>query len=228
LDESLYDDDYQAFGSSKAHLVFAVPVTELAPAEVVTEFPEVSPQESPEELNEEFNEDFPEDISADELFELGSDQQEVAAEDSAAPELLYDYEEVTSSPDEFDTKGEVGEYEKDNDTFESVITNLDRDVYESTDEPNLEEVTTTLPFESAPLSFEVSSTPMPLHARLNDVSKKTVDVSDKKSMRGAKIIGKSTIREVHSSDPVVCFKNGKCIKVRGFRKRRSSGYLKRR
>ncbi|XP_047497796.1 proline-rich protein 36-like [Penaeus chinensis] len=204
------DADYtvgvdQRFSGSNAHVIFAVPVTEYIPEDTT----QISLDE---EATEEVIDQATEFFSITENFAEEADT-EVTTEDTATTEddsmmketmdelVLERSESTTPLADEYTT---LNPFESDSDAITTEPT---------TELGTIDLGTTTT---ARPASLR------PLHTRLQEVGKKTVHPVDKKDSRSPKILSESTIREVHASDPVVCFRDNRCFRTRGLRRRRAA------
>ncbi|KAK8736129.1 hypothetical protein OTU49_004838 [Cherax quadricarinatus] len=217
----------QDFGGSSAQVAFAVPVTEYLLEETTTPAIEI--------IEEEVTSQDPDDTTEEALSTVPV--SEVVAEDlvdeattegtTTDPLLLEEVTELVSEP--------PPQYE---DTTE--LGALDEYLVLTTQDPitTLTSVHTTVPtpftlFNTTTVTAASITTTTtrprpasirPLYARLQSISKKTLGSSDKKLSRtGPKILGESTITEIRSSDPVICFRGyQRCVKANGLRKRRAA------
>ncbi|ROT73635.1 hypothetical protein C7M84_007929 [Penaeus vannamei] len=205
------DADYtegvdQRFSGSNAHVIFAVPVTEYIP-EDTTQI--ILDEEATEEIIDQATEfiptteDFAEEAGADVTTEYPAPTEDDSVMKETMDELVIKKSESTTSLVE-ENITTLNPFDSDSDAVTAVPTT----------ELGTTDLGTTTTARPASLR--------PLHTRLQEVGKKAVDLTDKKNSRSPKILSESTIREVHASDPIVCFRDNRCFRTRGLRRRRAA------
>ncbi|XP_037787025.1 uncharacterized protein LOC119582680 [Penaeus monodon] len=193
----------QRFSGSNAHVIFAVPVTEYIPEDTT----QINlDEEATEEVIEQATEFFPttEDFAEEADTEVTTEYTAPTEDDSMMKETMDELILERSTTPLVDENTTLNPFESDSDAVTTVPT---------TELGTLDLGTTTT---SRPASLR------PLHTRLQEVAKKAVHPTDKKDTRSPKILSESTIREVHASDPVICFRDNRCFRTRGLRRRRAA------
>ncbi|XP_063590204.1 mucin-2-like [Penaeus indicus] len=204
------DADYtegvdQRFSGSNAHVIFAVPVTEYIPEDTT----QINlDEEATEEVIDQATEFFPttDNFAEEADTEVTTEYTAPTEDDSMMKETMGESqlersESTTPLVDEYTT---LNPFESDSDAITTVPTT------------ELGTIDLGITTTARPASLR------PLHTRLQEVGKKAVRPIDKKDSRSPKILSESTIREVHASDPVVCFRDNRCFRTRGLRRRRAA------
>ncbi|KAK7075379.1 hypothetical protein SK128_008098 [Halocaridina rubra] len=220
--DTYVDNDYmkgldQDFGGSSAQVVFAVPVTEYY-SEVNTFQDENTENES--EREKEPLENLDNVVPTTEAIAiLSTDGIETEYEYGTTTDLPLDLEtepitesllEVEDTTLAYDNTSEISKDE--GSTAYAAIATSTTEKPQARNESNLATPTTTV----KPLSKR------PLHERLQNIGTKAEKLADKNLVRMPKILGQSTVTEIRSSDPIICFRNDRCIRARSQRNRRSN------
>lgn len=223
------DEDYtegmdQDFGGSSAQVVFAVPVTEYYPEETTLIQEHFQVIEEERLRNNEFASNInptTEELTftTTEEFGLGIENEYITTElpliedDESVTEGLSELNEVTI---DYDITTQIPEEE------EVSTTYVPSDSFSST-------TTTAAPSTTTPVTSTTTSSTTarpssirPLYARLQSAGKKAAEISDKKLARMPRILGQSTVTEIRSSDPIICFRDNQCVRARGQRRRRNN------
>ncbi|XP_068237755.1 mucin-2-like [Palaemon carinicauda] len=229
-DEGSTEGDDQSFGGSSAQVVFAVPVTEYSPEDttfIQENFENMEENEKTSESEVAVSATEVEYPMTTETFELGMEGTDITTEypslfeDEPVTEFLMEDGEVTPY---YNIATEIPEEEVPvstldySDSFEATTT-ITADSTTRTVPP-----ATSIPVLRANTSSTTTARPAsirPLYARLQSIGKKEAEVAIKKLSRHPKILGQSTVTEIRSSEPIICFRDNQCVRARGQRRRRN-------
>ncbi|XP_064079366.1 mucin-2-like [Macrobrachium nipponense] len=229
-DEGSIEGVDQNFGGSSAQVVFAVPVTEYYPEDTTW----IQEQFESTEENVEINDSEVAVPTTEEAFPMTTEELEVGMEGNDA---TTDYPSLDEDEDEPVTESQV-EYDEVT-PYYNIVTEIpeeevpvstldDSESFVSTENTTAVPTTTVPPATTVPVLNNISTpsttTPRPasirpLYARLQSIGKKEAEVAIKKLGRHPKILGQSTVTEIRSSDPVICFRDNQCVRARGQRRR---------
>lgn len=246
------DGTDQDFGGSSAQVVFAVPVTEYYPEETTLMQEHLQHNEEEIIQNNEFveytNPTTEEVPMTTEAFGLEIENEYMTTEIpminntesttdsmSEVTEVTTDYDITTLNPEE-----EVTTLFTPDSSMQTAIT--PDSSMQTTIAPDSSMQTTITPDSfvqttittAAPSTTTSASTTTaspttarpasirPLYARLQSAGKKAAQITDKKISNTPKILGQSTVTEIWSSDPVICFRDNRCVRARRQRRRRSN------